>query len=219
LTNNGLWAAEPIAINPGQPYVYCREWKHTGHIYVGSCFRGLVDYAGSPGRAIEAQIRAAHAAIGAEQQWRMAILWTAPATKRRTRDVEHALIRIFRETYGDRVVNRFPILDRSNHLSWPNHNPETHVDSTENFPLGTFYKRQSSNVSGICSQCKEPWGDIAEEFWAKLVRFDGRIEWLVRPGEAGDVYQACIRRKDQLIGTIPDPSDDGDGDGGALRAG
>ena len=41
---------------------------HTDDMYIGSCYLGLVDYQGSPGRAIQAQIAPAHAAIGAPEE-------------------------------------------------------------------------------------------------------------------------------------------------------
>lgn len=197
-----LFPEEPIGIVVGQPYVYCKEWVHTGHLYVGSCFRGLPDYQGSPGRAIEAQIQAAHAAIGAPIESRMILLWTAAATQRQTSDMEMAKIAQFRDHYGERVVNRFPIRDWSGHMRWV-HDRETHVDYTINFPHGTFSKRQSSNVRGACSQCKLPWGaDIDNTHWSKLTYPDGHVEWLVKPDEDGKVYISCIVRKDELLGTI-----------------
>lgn len=191
-----------IALVPGQPYVYCKKWVNTGHLYVGSCFRGLPGYQGSPGRAIEAQIRAAHAAIGAPIESHMILLWTARATQRQTSDMELAKIAQFRNRYGERVVNRFPIQDWSGHMKWV-HDRETHVDYTINFPHGTFSKRQSSNARGACSQCQLPWGAaIDNTHWSKLTYPDGRVEWLSRPDDGSNVYVACIVRKDELLGTI-----------------
>jgi hypothetical protein len=201
--SNNLWPEEPIMIVSGQPYVYCKEWVHTGHLYVGSCFRGLPGYDGSLGRAGEAEVRAAHAAIGAPIESRMILLWTATATQRQTTDMEMAKIAQFRNHYGERVVNRFPIRDWSGHMRWV-HDQQNHVDYTINFPHGTFSKRQSSNVRGACSQCKLPWGaDIDNTHWSKLIYTDGRSEWLNKPNEGGNVYNPCIRRKDELLGIIP----------------
>jgi hypothetical protein len=198
-----LWPDQPIAIVPGQPYAYCKEWVHTGHLYIGSCSRGLPGYQGSPGRAIEAQIQAAHAEIGAPVESRMVILWTAPATRRQTTDMEMAKIARFRNRYGELVVNRFPIRDWSGHMHWV-HDRQTHVDFTIDFPLGTFSKRQSSDVRGACSQCTLPWdADIDNTHWSKLTYPDGQVEWLNKPNEGGNVYAACIIRKDELLGVIP----------------
>ena len=217
----------PIQLVSGQPYVYELYWVHTGQRYVGSSYRGLERYEGSPGRAAQAAVRAAHLAIGAAEEYVKTILWSEPATKERTRKVEHAAIDKFRRLYGDLVVNKFPIRDRSAHLRWRNHDPQTHVDSTVNFPNGTFYKLQASDIGGLCSQCKMPWGSAEVDHFAKLVWLDGRTEWLVRPGELDDVYQACIRRKDEINGIVPDPSgygaaeegeSDGDGESGELKA-
>jgi len=197
-----LFPDEPIALVPGQPYVYCKEWGHTGHLYIGSCFRGLPGYQGSPGRAIEAQIKAAHAAIGAPIESRIILLWTAAATKRQTSDMEWVKIAQFRGRFGERVVNRFPIQDRSGHMKWV-HDRETHVDYTINFPHGTFSKRQSSNVRGACSQCKLPWNaDIDNTHWSKLTYTDGRVEWLSRPDDGSNVYATCVIRKDELLGIV-----------------
>lgn len=202
MTTN-LWPDQPIAIVPGQPYAYCKEWVHTGHLYIGSCARGIPGYQGSPGRAIDAQIQAAHAEIGALVESRIIILWTAPATKRQTTDMEMAKIAQFRNHYGERVVNRFPIRDWSGHMRWV-HDRQTHVDYTINFPNGTFSKRQSSNVRGACSQCKLPWdADIDNTHWSKLTYADGRVEWLNKPTEGGNVYTPCIIRKDELLGIVP----------------
>jgi len=188
---------------PGRPYVYCKEWVHTGHLYIGSCFRGLPGYQGSPGRAIDAQIQAAHAVIGAPVESRMIVLWTAAVNQRQTTDMEMARIAQFRNHYGERVVNRFPIRDWSGHMRWV-HDRQTHVDYTINFPHGTFSKRQSSNVRGACSQCKLPWdADIDNTHWSKLTYADGRVEWLNKPNDGGNVYAACIIRKDELLGVIP----------------
>lgn len=199
---NNLWPEKPIEIVQGQPYVYCKEWVHTGHLYIGSCFRGLPGYKGSLGRAGEAEVLAAHAHIGAPIESRMIVLWTAPATQRQTTDMEMAKIAQFRNRYGDRVVNRFPIRDWSGHMRWV-HDRQTHVDYTINFPHGTFSKRQSSNVRGVCSQCKLPWGaDVDNTHWSKLTYPDGRVEYLNSPTDEGDVYQPCIRRKDQLLGIV-----------------
>jgi hypothetical protein len=154
------------------------------------------------------------------------ILWTAPASRQRTREVEHEMIRKFRRMYGDQLVNRFPVRDRSLDLRWRNHDPHTHVDSTVNFPYGTFYKLQASSIEGVCSQCKLPWGSADAAHFAKLVWLDGKTEWLVEPGGLDDVYQACISRKDEINGTVPDPAtndqqyggDDEDGGEEDLRA-
>ena len=200
--SNNLWPEEPIMIVPGQPYVYCKEWVRTGHLYVGSCFRGLPGYDGSLGRAGEAEVRAAHAAIGAPIESRMIVLWTAPTTQRQTTDMEMAKIAQFRNHYGERVVNRFPIRDWSGHMRWV-HDRQTHADYTINFPHGTFSKRQSSNVRGACSQCKLPWdADSDNTHWSKLTYADGQVEWLSKPDEGGNVYTACIIRKDELLGNI-----------------
>lgn len=200
--NNNPWPKRSLVIVPGQPYVYCKKWVHTGHLYVGSCFRGLPGYEGSPGRAVLAQVHAAHADRGAPVESRMIILWTAPATQRQTTDIEMAKIAQFRNHYGDRVLNRFPIRDWSGHMHWV-HDPQTHIDFTIDFPLGTFSKRQSSNVGGVCSQCKEPWtAEVDNTHWSKLTYPDGRVEWLNRPTEGGNVYNPCIRRKDELLGVI-----------------
>jgi len=197
------WPEQPITVEVGQPYVYCKEWVHTGHLYVGSCFRGLSGYQGSPGRAIAAQITSAHAAIGKPIESRMTVLWTAEATRRQTSDMEMAKIAEFRNHFGDRVLNRFPIRDWSGHMRWV-HDRETHVDYTINFPHGTFSKRQSSNLRGACSQCKLPWGEeVDNTHWSKLTRPDGRVEWLNKPNQGGNVYNPCIQRKDELLGIIP----------------
>lgn len=196
------WPNEPVKIVVGQPYVYCKKWVYTGQLYVGSCFRGLSGYEGSPGRAAMAEVLAAHAAINAPVESTMTVLWTAPATQRQTRDTEMAKIALFRNLYGELVVNRFPIRDWSGHMHWV-HDRQTHVDFTIDFPLGTFSKRQSSNVNGVCSKCKLPWtGDIDNTHWSKFTHLDGREEWLNKPGDDGDVYQPCIRRKDELLGIV-----------------
>lgn len=197
------WPSKPVKIVPGQPYIYCKLWVHTNHMYIGSCYRGLVDYQGSPGRAIQAQIAAAHARTGAPEESVVIPLWAMPgATKRETRDMEHAKIAEFREHFGERVVNRFPIRDWSGHMRWV-HDRQTHVDYTVNFPHGTFSKRQSSNVGGVCSKCKLLWtDDIDNTHWSKLTYLDGRLEWLNKPSDGGDVYKPCIRRKDELLGIV-----------------